>query len=87
MKKPEKKFTRADIERLLTLARIRISDNLKTRVESDIKSITSYMDTLSEVNIDEIEPTIHAANLTNVLRDDVVKESSCRDQKWPMLLW
>ena len=68
-----------DVGHVAQLARITLDDNSKGRFQENIESILEYVEKLSELDVDGIEPTAHATPLTNVLRDDVKKESFSRD--------
>ncbi len=68
-----------DIERIAELARLDLNDNAKKQLQKDMLSILTYIEQIEELNVDGIEPTAHAAPLTNVLREDLAKESFPRE--------
>ena len=63
------------IEHLAQLARLSVSDNEKTLFTDQIDSILSYMDKLNELDTSTIEPTSHVISLSNVVREDLLKDS------------
>ena len=63
------------IEHLARLARLSVSDNEKTLFASQIDSILSYMDKLNELDTANVEPTSHVISLSNVVREDLPKNS------------
>jgi len=67
------------IEHLAQLARLSVSDNEKTLFASQIDSILSYMDKLNELDTGNIEPTSHVISLSNVVREDLPKDSLDRE--------
>lgn len=72
--------TDIDISYVAQLARLELDDDAKQHFQTDLESIIGYIDLLSEVDVSGIEPTAHAAALTNVWREDVSGESVPRDE-------
>ena len=67
------------IEHLAQLARLSVSDNEKTLFANQIDSILSYMDKLNELDTGNVEPTSHVISLSNVVREDLPKDSLERE--------
>ena len=67
------------IEHLAQLARLSVSDNEKTLFADQIDSILSYMDKLNELDTSTVEPTSHVISLSNVVREDLLKDSLQRE--------
>lgn len=67
------------IEHLAQLARLSVSDNEKTLFADQIDSILSYMDKLNELDTATVEPTSHVISLSNVVREDLPKDSLERE--------
>ncbi len=67
------------IEHLARLARLSVSDNEKTLFANQIDSILSYMDKLNELDTGNVEPTSHVISLSNVVREDLPKDSLERE--------
>lgn len=59
-----------NIERLMTLARIALTEDEKHIIADSLDSILGYFQELSEVNVDGVEESAHAHPLYNVLRED-----------------
>ena len=58
-------------------------DELAARIErlaGEMGEILGYMDKLNELNTDDIDPMMHAQEMTNVYRDDEVKPSLEREE-------
>jgi len=61
------------IDKLARLSRLSFADdNEKEKIRQDLNKILQFVDELSEVNTDGIEPLIFINEDTNVLREDVV---------------
>lgn len=59
-----------DIEHLTRLARMELSGDEKAALEKDLDSIIGYMDLLSAVDTDNVEPMEHVLGLSNIMRED-----------------
>lgn len=68
-----------DIAYVADLARLELDAAAMARLGRETGAVLEYVDLLREVDIDGIEPTAHAAVLTNVWRDDVAAESFPRE--------
>ena len=67
------------IEHLAQLARLSVSDNEKALFANQIDGILSYMDKLNELDTENVEPTSHVISLSNVVREDLPKDSLERE--------
>ena len=68
-----------DIEYLTKLARMELSDDEKAALEKDLDAIVGYMNTLSKIDTEGVEPMEHVLGLSNVMRDDKTVPSYDRD--------
>lgn len=69
-----------DVAHIAALARLKLTDEAAAKLEKEMESIVAYVEMLSELNVDGIEPTAHAVPRSNVLREDVRKESFPREE-------
>lgn len=60
---------------LEALGRIKLPEESRAKAQSDLQKILQYIDTLSELDTEGIEPMSHALPLTNVMREDEVAPS------------
>lgn len=65
---------------LEALGRIRLPEKSRAKAQSDLQEILQYIDTLSELDTDGIEPMSHALPLTNVMREDEVQPSASPEE-------
>jgi len=63
------------IEHLSRLSRLSVSDDEKILFANQIDSILNYMDKLNELDTGNVEPTSHVILLSNVVREDLPKDS------------
>lgn len=73
MGKPEK-LTGALVGSVASLARLALAPAEEELLTGQLNAILEYMDQLGEVDTAGIETTSHVLPLTNVMRDDVVRE-------------
>jgi aspartyl-tRNA(Asn)/glutamyl-tRNA(Gln) amidotransferase subunit C len=62
------------------LARMYLSDEEIARFQPQLEQVVEYVAKLQELDVSDIEPTSHAQPLTNVLREDGVREGLTNDQ-------
>jgi aspartyl-tRNA(Asn)/glutamyl-tRNA(Gln) amidotransferase subunit C len=58
------------IRHIAHLARLKLTDEQCRRFGDDLSLILTYFEKLGEVDTDGVEPTAHAAQVSNVFRDD-----------------
>ncbi|MFF2890381.1 Asp-tRNA(Asn)/Glu-tRNA(Gln) amidotransferase subunit GatC [Paenibacillus sp. NPDC057967] len=68
-------ITLKDVEHVANLARLDLSDAEKAQFTEQLNAILKYAEKLNELDTDGVEPTSHVLPITNVMRDDVKKES------------
>lgn len=73
-------ITRADVEKVALLARLRLSEDELDSLTNELSQIVTYVDQLAEVDTDDVEPMTHAIELHNVFADDKVRPSLPREQ-------
>lgn len=59
------------VDHIAHLARLQFEGEAKDKIRQDMEKIVTFMDQLSEVNTDGIEPLIFMSDEVNVLRDDI----------------
>jgi aspartyl-tRNA(Asn)/glutamyl-tRNA(Gln) amidotransferase subunit C len=73
-------LTRADVEKVALLARLRLSEPELDAMTGQLAAIVGYVDQLAEVDTEGVEPMAHAVEVTNVFADDRVEPSLPREQ-------
>ena len=68
-----------NVDKIANLARLELSEEEKINLYSEMENIVNYINMLTELNLDNIEPTAHALPLTNVLREDLKGPSFLRE--------
>lgn len=61
------------------LAHLKLEDAQREEAKADLAKMIGYVDKLSELDTEGVEPMSHAFPVTNVFREDVVKESFDRE--------
>jgi aspartyl-tRNA(Asn)/glutamyl-tRNA(Gln) amidotransferase subunit C len=68
-------ITVKDVEHVANLARLTLSEEEKEKFTGQLNAILKYAEKLNELNTDDVEPTSHVLPVTNVMREDEVRES------------
>ncbi|TWT89685.1 Glutamyl-tRNA(Gln) amidotransferase subunit C [Pseudobythopirellula maris] len=72
-------ISRADVEKASLLGRLILSDQELDELAPQLAEVVAYVDQLSEVDTEGVEPMAHAVELVNVLRDDEPREGLSRE--------
>ncbi|MGH7811989.1 MAG: Asp-tRNA(Asn)/Glu-tRNA(Gln) amidotransferase subunit GatC [Candidatus Binatia bacterium] len=64
------KLTRAEVQRVAVLARLRLSDEAEIQLTAQLEKILSYMETLNRVDTSDVAPFSHATDGANAFRED-----------------
>ena len=68
------------IDRVAELARLNLKPEEKSKLEKDLGAILVYVQKLSALDTQGVEPTSHVLNLENVYRPDEVKTSDAAEK-------
>ncbi|GAB4243628.1 MAG: Asp-tRNA(Asn)/Glu-tRNA(Gln) amidotransferase subunit GatC [Thermoleophilia bacterium] len=63
-------INREEVEHVARLARLHLEENELERLRVELSKIIDYVQQISELDLAGVEPTAHAAALTNVFRED-----------------
>lgn len=74
------KISHEEIQKIALLSRLAIKEDQMDAVGTQLNDILSYMDLISQVDVEGVQPTAHAVTMQNVMRDDVVHESFTNEQ-------
>ena len=64
---------RKDVEHVARLTRLALTEAELERMREQLNSILAHLDTLRAVDTEGVEPTSHAVDVVNVMRDDEVE--------------
>jgi aspartyl-tRNA(Asn)/glutamyl-tRNA(Gln) amidotransferase subunit C len=73
------KLTRADVEKVSLLARLRLSSAELDTLTAQLGQIVGYVEQLDELDTTHVEPMAHAVDMANVFRADEPRPSLARD--------
>jgi aspartyl-tRNA(Asn)/glutamyl-tRNA(Gln) amidotransferase subunit C len=68
---PEPIITKKDVEYVARLARVAVTPDEVEKIQGQLERILGYVSQLKEINTDNVPPTAHPIDVTNVWRDDV----------------
>lgn len=73
------RLTTQEVEHIALLSRLELNDAERERAANELSQIIGYFESLSELNTDSVEPTMHALPVENVLRADEVRPGLSRE--------
>lgn len=77
-------LNQADLKKIAHLARINVSEQETKVLEEKLQGIMSLIDQMQNVDTDNVEPMSHAIEVSQPLRDDIVKETDIRKDSLPL---
>jgi aspartyl-tRNA(Asn)/glutamyl-tRNA(Gln) amidotransferase subunit C len=72
-------ISRTEVEKVALLARLDLSNAELDQMTSQMGEILGYIDLLSELDTEQVEPMAHALDVANVFRHDSARPSLDRD--------
>jgi aspartyl-tRNA(Asn)/glutamyl-tRNA(Gln) amidotransferase subunit C len=75
----DRKLTRSDVLKVARLARLKLTDAEVDDYTEKLGSVLEYVDLLNEIDTEDVEPMVHAVELSNVFRPDKVRPSLSRE--------
>jgi len=73
------KITRLEVEHVAKLARLELSEQEKENLTDQLSNILTYVEKLNELDTNNVAPTSHVLDITNVMRDDTPVDSLPQD--------
>lgn len=73
-------ITGEDVDHISWLASIKVAEEEKEGFVALFNSVLDYFQKLDELETEDVEPTYRVVDLTNVFREDVVKESISQEE-------
>jgi aspartyl-tRNA(Asn)/glutamyl-tRNA(Gln) amidotransferase subunit C len=71
---------REQVLHVARLARLRLTDDEVARMSSELSTILDHIEKISELDLENVEPTSHVVEVENVLRADEPRESWPRER-------
>lgn len=68
------------IDKLAHLARLEFNDDQKIKIEQDLNRILNFMESLNELDTNNVEPLIYMTDEQNVFRKDEVKQEVSHEE-------
>lgn len=69
-----------DVEHVARLARLALTDAERARMREQLSAILAYIEKLTALDVEGVEPTSHAVPLVNVMREDEVQPCLPQDE-------
>ena len=75
----ERTNDKIDVAYVAELARLELTDEEKAVFQPQLESIVKYVEKISEVDVEGVEPMMHGKALVNAFREDVIRPSMDRE--------
>lgn len=72
--------TKNDVKKIAELARLEFTEGEIENYTDEMNKILGYMEKLNELDTENVEPLSHPIENTNIFREDIVKESTDREE-------
>ncbi len=69
------KIDQAQVKKVAKLSRLQLSDAEVDEFTHQLSAVLGYMEKLNELDTTDVEPLAHCLPITNVFREDKIKES------------
>ncbi|WP_310830240.1 Asp-tRNA(Asn)/Glu-tRNA(Gln) amidotransferase subunit GatC [Paenibacillus pedocola] len=73
-------ITVKDVQHVAKLARLQLSPEEEATFTEQMNAILQYAEKLNELDTENVKPTTHVLQVSNVMRDDIVKESLSQEE-------
>ena len=73
-------ITIKDVEHVAKLSRLALSEEEKEKFAPQLNAVLEYVNELNEVDTTGVEPMAHSIKISNVMRDDIVKQEFTREE-------
>ncbi len=71
--------SKIDVAYVANLARLELTEEEKAVFQPQLETIVKYVEKISAVNVDGVEPMMHGRPLVNAFREDEVRPSMARE--------
>ncbi|MCQ2503390.1 MAG: Asp-tRNA(Asn)/Glu-tRNA(Gln) amidotransferase subunit GatC [Saccharofermentans sp.] len=72
-------ITKELVQYLESLGRLELSPEDEERTQKDLSDILGYIDQLSELDTEGVEPLSHVTGVSNIMREDKIANDDMRD--------
>lgn len=69
-----------DVQKVATLARLKLTEEELQQIGQQIGGILDYVAVLDEVDVSDVEPMAHVADVSNAFRADATRPSLPREE-------
>ena len=71
----DKKIDKSQVKKVAKLARLELSEAETEEFAGQLNAIIDYVERMNKLNTEGVEPMAHCLPVSNVFRDDIIKES------------
>lgn len=74
-------LTREEVQKIADLSKLGLTTEELDKFALQLTNILDYVDILSEVDTENVEPTYQSTGLENVVEEDVVRQDQCTPEE------
>ena len=71
----DKKIDKSQVKKVAKLARLELSEAEIEEFAGQLNAVIDYVERMNKLNTEGVEPMAHCLPVSNVFRDDIIKES------------
>ncbi|AHM67874.1 Asp-tRNA(Asn)/Glu-tRNA(Gln) amidotransferase subunit GatC [Paenibacillus polymyxa] len=73
-------ISKEDVRHVARLSRLNLTETEEETMTGQLNAILHYAEKLNELDTEQVKPTTHVLHVSNVMRDDEVRESLTHEQ-------
>ncbi|KZE67453.1 MULTISPECIES: Asp-tRNA(Asn)/Glu-tRNA(Gln) amidotransferase subunit GatC [Paenibacillus] len=73
-------ISKEDVRHVARLSRLNLTEAEEETMTGQLNAILHYAEKLNELDTEQVKPTTHVLHVSNVMRDDEVRESLTHEQ-------
>ncbi|QDY84097.1 Asp-tRNA(Asn)/Glu-tRNA(Gln) amidotransferase subunit GatC [Paenibacillus polymyxa] len=73
-------ISKEDVRHVAKLSRLNLTEAEEETMTGQLNAILHYAEKLNELDTEQVKPTTHVLHVSNVMRDDEVRESLTHEQ-------
>lgn len=71
------KLSKEQVLKIAQLARLKLTEDEVLRLENQLTDILTYVEKISELDTASVLPTCQVTGLSNVVREDIIRDKIC----------
>jgi len=73
-------LSKKEVKKVAGLARLRMEDDELERLAPQLSNIIGFVEQLSQLNTDNVEPLANVVDISLPLREDIINDGNCAEE-------